>query len=198
MSSSPSKSISYYNTLIFTIISGIISLLLLIALFFDIFKDYITFIITVEVGIFIIIGGCIWAIIANEQLIDKYKQAKNFNIDFTTCPDYFIQRNEGGKNICSNEYITEDEYKNKFLTKIYPVDNIDKNEMYPLPKLHVHSYVDSTKPYDKYDSSIIETATDLKETRDKCAAVLGQNINYKLYSAMPWTSAIARCESFAK
>ena len=70
MSGSDPKIKSYFNTLIFTIISGIFSLVLIATLFFDMFKKYIPFIVTVEIGLFLIIGYCIYKIYNNEQKKD--------------------------------------------------------------------------------------------------------------------------------
>lgn len=195
--SNSSRKISYFNTLIFTIIAGILSLLLLAALFFDVLAQWKVFIITIEVGIFLIIGFCIWQIVANEALLDKYKKAKNFDVDFTTCPDYYITKMVDNKTICSNEYIVEDEYRNKQIMKIYPADNEAKNEVYPLPNTHTTSYTDSSKPSEKFESGYIQGSTELKDTAGRCGAVLGQNTNYKLYSTIPWVGVRARCASFA-
>lgn len=192
-----SRKISYFNTLIFTIIAGIVSLLLLAALFFNVLTKWKVSIITVEIGIFMIIGFSIWQIIANEALLDKYRRAKNFDIDFTQCPDYYISTMIDNKTICSNEYIIEDEFKNKKLMKIYPADNPSKNESYPLPKFHTSAFKDSSKPTDKFDSTYIQTASDLRDTQAKCSAVLGLENNYNLYSKIPWVGVKARCETYA-
>jgi hypothetical protein len=84
------------------------------------------------------------------------------------------------------------------ILKIYPADNPSKNEVYPLPQIHTSSFVDSSKPMDKFDSLYISSATDLKDTSEKCGAVLGLNNNYKAYSNIPWLGVRERCESFSK
>lgn len=196
--SEQTKKISYFNTLIFTIISGIVSLLLLAALFFDVFKDYMTFIITVEIGIFLVIGWSIWQIVSNEKRLEELRKKKNFTIDFTQCPDYYISRVVDGVTICSNEYIVEDQYRNKRLMKIYPADDISKNISYPLPKLHSNIYNKQTsRPVDKFDSTAIDSAGDLPDVQKKCGAVLGMNNTYKDYTQIPWVGVRARCESYA-
>ena len=192
---SEQKRVSYYNTLIFTIISSIVSLLLLVALFFDIFKDYMPFIITVEIGIFLVISYCIYRIISNESLLDKYKKANNFSIDFTTCPDYFVKKNDGNNEYCSNEYMLEDEYRNKKLMKVYPVD-------VSLPASHTSQYA-SPEIYDKFITTSIESEPMFRSVRDKCsAAALGQHPSnsastaYNNYKKIPWVGVKARCESY--
>lgn len=186
--------VSYFNTLIFTIIASIVSLLLLAALFFEIFKDYMIFIVTVEVGIFCIIGWCIYKIVSNANTLDKYKQQANFKIDFTPCPDYYVGKGVDGQTICSNEYIVEDEYHNKRIMKIYPAD--DQLNSYPLPNLHVPTYYNDAKPIEKYDSTLIASAQDLQTTRDKCGAILGLKENYKVYSKLPLLGTQERCAQF--
>jgi hypothetical protein len=195
--SNQTRKVSYFNTLIFTIIAGIVSLMLLAALFFEVLKPWKVFIITVEIGIFCIIGLCIYQIIANEALLDKYRRASNFNIDFTQCPDYYVSKNINGLNVCSNEYVDQDEYHNKRIMKIYPADDPSKNMMYPLPRIHIPTYANSSNPNEKFDSSYIETATDLKNNEAKCNAILGQNPSYKSFSTLPWEGVKSRCESYA-
>lgn len=190
--------ISYFNTLVFTIISGIVSLVLLVLLFMGVFKPELsTFVITVEVGIFLIIAICIWQIVANEKTLDKYREAKNFSIDFTQCPDYFVEKqNPDGTKVCSNEFVVDDKYKNRYIMKIYPADNPGKNEVYSLPAMHTSAFSPSSLVRDKFLNTSFNSAPSLKTLRDKCAAAMGQDPAYKEYSVIPWVGVRARCESF--
>lgn len=194
---------SYFNTLVFTIIAAIVSLLLLLAMFFDMFKNYMTFIITVEVGIFLIIIFCLYQIISNESKFAKYKNASNFNIKFNECPDYYVRKNvsENGKNVglCSNEYIVQDAFKNKFIAKIYPDDNPATNEVYNMPAQHTSSYNSTSGDrIDKFPSDVFDSALNLPTTAKKCAAVMGKDANYIKYSRMPYVGLTARCENVAR
>lgn len=194
------KRTSYFNTLMFTIIAAIVSLLLLLALFFDIFKNYMPFIITVEVGIFLIITFCIYQIISNESKFDKYKKASNVSVKFTECPDYYIKKSiiRNGKpvEICSNEYIVQDAYRNKYIMKVYPANQ--GNELYPLPESHVNDFSTTTNAHDKYELNKLDNALDLPTTEKKCAAILGQENAYKVFNRMPLTGLKARCENLAR
>lgn len=187
---SDSKKISYFNTLMFTIISSIISLILLGMLFFDTFKPYISFIITVEVGVFAIILWCIYKIYTNEVVRDAIKSDRNFTIDFMQCPDYYTMRTINGESICSNEYITEDQYRKKQIIKIYPVDS-------SFPSSHNPTFTNSNDPKEKFKLIDFVNSQSLDSNEKKCSAVFGNVSNFNTYSQIPWTNIKARCESYA-
>jgi uncharacterized membrane protein YhaH (DUF805 family) len=70
MAQNDNKNTSYFNTLIFTIVAGIISLLLLLALVFKPVRDHaMYFIIALEVGIFTIIAVCIYQIVITHTFL---------------------------------------------------------------------------------------------------------------------------------
>ena len=182
--------VAYFNTLVFTIISGIVSLAILIFMFFKPAAKLYPFLITVEVGIFLIIIITITQIIIAEKERDKYKNKKNFTINFTTCPDYYIEKNVDNKKICSNEYIVEDENRVRRIMKILPAD-----DSYTFPPLHELAYTtDSAR--DKFNNLVIDNATELKDNLGKCAALYGRNPAFIDYSRIPWSSVQARCDSY--
>lgn len=196
------KKISYFNTLIFTIIAGIFSILLLLLLFVKGFKTYLPFIITLEVGIFVIIAICIIQIILNERLFDKLKKNNSFNINFSSCPDYYTKRDIGTTEICSNEYIYTDEQSRKFIMKIYP----DDDKLYPLPASYTFDYIENTDTqsgqpkYEKFPLHEIENNTNLKTYNEKCAILNTDPTDLKLtnlkgYNLVPWTTMNAKCAS---
>lgn len=190
-----SKKASYFNTLIFTIISGIVSLILLAMLFFDVFRPYIPFIITVEVGIFAIILFCIYKIYTIEKVNELIKADKNFSIDFMQCPDYYVTKKIDGKTICSNEYMIEDQYRKKSIMKIYPADVLGQTT-YSFPQNHSVSYTNLTNPQEKFDLTSFATTRDLATNQQRCNAVFGQNDTYRHYSKLPWTSIKSKCDSY--
>ena len=59
--------VSYFNTMIFTIITGTFSLLLLLILLFKDGRKVLPLILTIEIGVFLIIAVCITQIIINYQ-----------------------------------------------------------------------------------------------------------------------------------
>ena len=187
--------IAYFNTLVFTIISGIISLGILIFMFFKPAAKLFPFLITVQIGIFLIIIISIYQIVSAEKLKDKYKDTKNFAINFSLCPDYYVERNINGTKVCSNEYIVEDDNRVKKIMKILPADDVQKGISYAFPMVHTTNYT-TDSAIDKFKNTVIEIAPDLKDNADKCAAIYGRNNRYTDYSRIPWTALTQRCDSY--
>lgn len=191
------KKISYFNTLIFTILAALFSLLLLVLLFFKGFKQYLPFIIVLELGIFIIILICITQIILNERNSALLKNDIAFKLDFTSCPDYFIKRNDGNNELCSNEYIYTDEKNIKYIMKIYPQDR-----QYGLPPLHSNSYNIGDPKLEKFPLNEISLEKSVPTYNDKCALFTSDpkdkklmSLNINGYSLIPWTNIKSKCSS---
>ena len=119
-----SKKFSYKNTLIYTIITAIVSVGLLVLLAFKGFFDYIYLIAIVELGIFCIIGYCIFRIINYEKGLDRMKLNSNNFIAFNECPDYFVKKfDTSGTPYCSNEYQVKDKVNNSYIEPIKHKDS---------------------------------------------------------------------------
>ena len=71
---------SYYNTLIFTIIAGVVSVALLCILILKKGQEYMPFIVTLEIGIFSIIALCITMILVNEFRQSKKMDKASANV----------------------------------------------------------------------------------------------------------------------
>jgi hypothetical protein len=191
------KKISYKNTLVYTIITAIISLALLVLLAFKSFMEYIYLISIVEVGIFIIIGYCIFKIINFEKSLDSLRDPKKYYIPFSECPDYYVKKfdSKSGEPYCSNEYRVTDAHNNVKLMKIYP-------STISLPSKHDDSTsVNLSKKYEKLWLNQISSSKDLKTLRDKCSVLSVEPTDTKLldfkgYTNVPWTSVRGRCEGF--
>lgn len=188
MASENSK-ISYFNTLIFTIVSGIISLILIVLLFFNVGKDLIYLIVTMEIGIFSVVGICLYQIIKNETDIKNMKKNLPERVSFNECPDYFIKSDEKGTIVCKNSFKSRDGDNNEYNTRIYPADIELPN---PLPE-------NSLQKYEKFNLFHIEQSNKLlKAGRDQCAVINSTPPNVELaefrdYSKIPWTHARSRC-----
>ena len=94
----------YMNTMVFAIVAGIISLMLLLMIMraSDAVKQFSAFIITVEVGLVIIIGIAVYRIIAFERKRDSdAKAGTDLRMSVTTCPDYWT--NVDG-DLCINSF----------------------------------------------------------------------------------------------
>ena len=82
----------YFNTMVFAVISGILSLMLLLLLLYasETVRKFSTLIITVEVGLIMIIGITMFQIISfeNKRLIQQQNSTDNL-LSVNTCPDYW-------------------------------------------------------------------------------------------------------------
>lgn len=93
----------YINTMVFCIVAGIISLMLLLLVFNanDVVRTFSPLVITVEVGLIFVIILAIWKIIYYERSVESdAKKAYDAKLNVTTCPDYWTL---SGKK-CRNEF----------------------------------------------------------------------------------------------
>jgi hypothetical protein len=193
---SSDKNISYFNTLIFTIITGIACLMLLILLFFDIGKQFIYFIIAFEIGIFIIIGYCIAQIVIVEK--KKNDGTTNYVVKFDECPDYYTKQLIDSKEYCLNEYMGRNEAGTRFLIKIFPAE-INGQPITPPSDL-----TGTPQLYEKFPLRGLETDANIRKMADKCNLLFKEPAvpsatysNHMYYKYIPWTYAKSRCESIA-
>jgi len=195
------KTRSYLNTLVFAIIAGIISVLLLFVLMFKKLREFTPFVITLEVGIFLVLFSCIGHIWIIESRLGRLRNQGISSIGFDSCPDYYVKRLDGSKEFCSNEYVLQDEYGKSFIMKVYPA-NTDKVKI-PLPTSHEQSMSTNTdKPYDKFYLREIESDMNLKTPADKCAPLFSQPSDPKLaylngFNRLPWSTMRSKCEAVA-
>ena len=189
---------SYINTLVFTIISGIVSLILLVALFFPVGQKFMVAIITVEVGIFVIIGYCIYQIMTAESRLRKLKESNKLMVNFNECGDYYVRREDSnGKVVCSNDYIITDPSNDQYTMKIY-ADDLgtalpSTNEINPSAS---NGGFQADKRYETYYLKELETSDKLKTGEDKCKPLFFKDDTYRHYNNIPWTFAKSRCQSF--
>lgn len=194
--------ISYFNTLIFTIIAGIISLLLLLSLFSDKVKDMaFYFIVAVEIGIFSVVAICIFQIISNEAKLNAQKKNLEAKIAFTECPDYFIRYDEEGETYCENNYTVIDGTGNRLVMRIYPAEPNNLPPSLPSPLQNKN---------EKFNLLQLQQSKDLTNAKQQCAPVYQEpNLNaastpaqrdllsnYVGYSKLPWSHARTRCAPY--
>ena len=180
---------SYVNTLIFTIISAIISVCLLILLLLGALGEYAYFVIGVEVGIFAIIAYCIYKIWKSSKCAAKTNPILHFN----SCPDFYTQRTDNeGQPYCANEHAVKDAYGNQSILKTYPTS------------VGLPSQLDQTPPtlgaptkYEKFYLHELADAPDLPTSADKCGAIFNaptsSNSPYVGYDVVPWSSVRSAC-----
>lgn len=193
MAVSDTSKVSYFNTLIFTIVSGILSLVLLMLLFFDFGKKYIYLIVTVEIGIFTVIGICLYQIIRNEYLLNAMRKNLPERVSFVECPDFFVKQDINNVLTCKNYYSVTKNNQN-YLMKIYPI-----NETLPA-SFRLNDAGSGVR--DEFKLAHIEQSTKLlKEARDQCAVIseeptLAELAEFQGYSKLPWTHASSRCGAY--
>lgn len=98
----------YFNIFVFTIISGIVSLFLMLLLIFgsSSVTKYTTLIITVEVGLIVNIIVALFRIYKYERKLDKLAQNSMDNLlTVKTCPDYWTTKEVGGAKHCDRQYV---------------------------------------------------------------------------------------------
>lgn len=192
--------VSYFNTMIFTIITGIFSLLLLLVLLFQGGRQFLPLIITVEVGAFLIILVCIAQIIVNERRKNKNSGDLASFIKFVNCPDYYMKRFINEKEFCSNEHSYVDPMtKEVFIMKIIHVD-----EVTPLPQKHQALTNDGIKSsVDKFHLTEIDNDKLFKTASDKCQVLFSAPASLELqdfshYRFLPWTTMQSKCRGILK
>lgn len=189
--------ISYLNTLIFTIVTGIISLIVLGCLFFEFGQRFIYFIIGFEIGVFFLIGYCIYKIVRAEKRYvsgdDKYV------VRFNECPDYYAKRVYDGKEYCVNDYVVKDNAGGVYIVKVTPASTDPPTSITVTDNATPYS----GQPYSKFELHALEADNALKTYDEKCKPLFVNptDAKYQGYpdvSQIPWTYVRSRCESFAR
>ena len=190
--------VAYFNTLIFTIVTGVISLGVLALLIFPFGKDYMAFIITFEIGVFIIIGICIYNIVKAEN--EKSKQ-KEIYVKFDQCPDAYSRHTSNNMVFCKNFYKVKDASGNDFIARIYPLKDGNNNEIVPLMTFTATQLYDvSASNYTNFELGGIDKDINLKTGAERCQLLFtkptSSNLNpYMDYNLLPWTYTRSRCAS---
>lgn len=185
---------SYINTLIFTIISAIGSIIFMALLYLGILSKYMYFVIALEVGLFLIITYTIYKIMQSKYIYETSEPV----VKFDHCPDFWTVRNDkNGRPYCSNQWVLRDTYGNKKIIKIYPYSNIPNTNIYTLP-----TQLDQNPPSDgsptKFDKFYLDTlqSNDLSSS-DKCNFILNEPADktspYIGYTPLPWTTIRSKC-----
>lgn len=198
------KRISYVRTLVFTIVSALLSILLFGLVFVKGAKDWLLFIIITEIGIFSIIIYCIIAIINREKKLQQMRDPKNYVIKFDNCPDYYVKRYDTVSKgyFCSNEYVVTDP-RNPTKTLIMKVFAEGDNSS---PAAHNKDFkvrfgtgpATDPQPNDKF--MIDDLLTKVNTMVDRCSIVnpeIPEKSTDKLvgFKTIPWTNVQRRCQT---
>jgi hypothetical protein len=200
-----SDKLSYFNTLVFTIVAGIVSLLILAMLFFPLGKQFIVFIVAVEIGIFAIIAYCIYKIANNETYLRKLRDSKNLVVNFDECGDYYMRRtNSSGVDVCVNNFVITDETNTNYIMKIWSANgsNIPTVNSITDSKINYFgnsnaSASDAMNRREVYQLKELATNSNLGTFTDKCRPFFYDVPSFTEYKDIPWTYAKSRCQSFA-
>lgn len=202
------RKVSYFNTLVFTIMSSIVAVCLMSLLFFDRFRPAWPFIVASDVGLIAIIVYCLFSIVSVERAVDANRLSGNIAINFDTCPDYFVKITDTaktGKTYCSNEYVvTDSTSRSNYVMKLYPVDPSGNSTMaFALPEVHDPNVNASQPPaaYDKFFLSALDSDPTMKTASAKCGPIVNSNDGvqgpYQYYDSLPWSYMKSRCEGLS-
>lgn len=194
--------ISYFNTLMFTIFTAIASLGVLSFLLFDFGKKFIYFIVAFEVGVFTLIGYCIYKIIKGDKKANDIKT--KYVVRFDECPDYYSRKVINGDDFCFNEYLVKDYQGNPVLIKISPAE-IDGITNTPEASTILNTTIPPTDNYSKFKLHRLEADEKIADYSEKCKIVYtkpsvsdSKYDNYTHYPDIPYTYIKSRCASLAE
>ena len=188
------KKVSYTNTLIYTIINAMLSLMILVVIFLKPeYNKYIYFIIVLEVGMIAIIAYCVYRMMRYEYIMKALRSNRKVFIPFSECADYYVKKYDpSGEPYCSNEYRVKGQDNNEYMMKVYPNGT-------PIPSVHDKTTsIDNSQKYEKFWLNEISKAANLPTNRDKCNVLETEPTDPSLskfigYTSIPWTHVKARC-----
>lgn len=190
---------SYINTLVFTLVVGLLSLLLLLGMIFTTaMGTYAWFVITLEVGFFAIILWNLIQITTYESRVRKmtHNAAKN-SLVAQTCPDYFtMSYSTTGETECINVFKGVSPAKERFIMLFVPstsseqvVDDATKSTM---TRFTVNP-PDMKIAMKTFEEKRVEDACKIVQGRADLASSPSEPNNY----TVPWTDLRNKCEGFA-
>lgn len=175
----------YLNTMIFAILSGIVSLILLLALIYvPSVSKYAILILTVQVGLVATVVQAMvriwWYWSKSMGVSDSLSTNKTLAVNF--CPDYMLASNndatKGGGTLCTNSY---------------PANSTGKT--FPV-------WTGTPVSGDPVAPNTVDLSTlDGKPVADVCNAIISTAATPALMAAgstasVPWTELRSRCKSF--
>jgi hypothetical protein len=168
-------------------------------------KEWLTFVVVVEIGIFSIIGYCIWLIVKREKAIESQRDPKNYSLKFDSCPDYYIKKFDDSvqKSYCSNEYAVVDK-KNPLSQKLTMKLIQDGSSA---PQNHSTTFITKDaatgspkkpEPWDKFFTDELYDPV-IKSDQERCD-IINPSVAAKddkfagKYKSLPWTYVRTRCD----
>lgn len=167
----------YINTMVFAVVAGIMSLMLLLLIMYasDTVGRYSVFIITIEAGLILVIAFAIYKIIAYENKRNKEdKNGTENRLAVTNCPDYWTQAQNS---TCKGNFIPNVTSRGKYVR---------------------YTILGTTIPAKPYEVALAPKTVDLSTynnlTVQKACAKLtdaGSSVH-----DVPWTDVRAVCDSY--
>jgi hypothetical protein len=161
----------YWNTLVFTAVAGVVSIMLLLLLVYGagVAREYAYIIVTVEIGLILTILVSILRIVWYENRIEKQKRNALQNLmRVDSCPDYWTMNRTVNGPECKNEYtVVEDGTTTRFEEV---TGNKTDSGIYPKKTLQLKDLNN-------------------KELKTVCDAVMQQR--------SPWTDLRTICDSYS-
>jgi hypothetical protein len=189
---------TYLNTLIFSIVTGLFTLMLLLALLFSSsFNQYAYAIVTVEVGLIAIITHALYKIIAYENRLTKLSRNATKNaLVAQSCPDYYtVGYDASGALTCKNYFEGRSPSGERFVMFYVPGDQFTEK---------IVSGKRSFTFFGNPPASVINVKDfENKRIDDTCKVVQGRppESDEKMTEAnnytVPWTDMRPKCDGFS-
>jgi hypothetical protein len=205
------KQQSYFRTLVFTVFVVLATIAMILCLVLVPFtRTFLPFIVTVEIGLFLIIIYCIVSVIRKEKQFDAMSNPSNYVVKFDTCPDYFNRKYDESsrKFYCSNDYVVQHplDSSRRAIMKLMLFDPLQQSLQFP--SNHSNEYINKQNgsqvkplPTEKFYLDVFQDKS-LKGTIEKCALVddtalttiPDDTVEFRAdYKKLPWTSVTSRC-----
>lgn len=189
---------SYINTLVFAIITGLVTLVLLIGILFSsAMNEYAYVLVTVEVGLIAIVSYALYNIIAYESKMKRLSSTASKNALLAqNCPDYYtVGYDATGAAVCKNFFKGRSPSGESFAMFYVP------SQQYTSRMENARrEYVFSGNPP---SSSIAMKDFENKRVEDTCKQVQGrppENDTAKTVAnnyVIPWTDMRPKCDGFS-
>lgn len=164
---------SYVNALLFTTITEALTVLIFGLLAFEIFRPYIGFFMTLQLGLIAVILWTLYTIRKLDKNVKKQIEILRKSHAVTVpCPDYYVRSsNSDGETICQNGYVTPDyRYRYTFINQ----NTVEDEETDPISSINV--------------SQVFKD----KRLQEVCAEKMTSG---QRYSSIPWTSVKPSCQN---
>lgn len=120
---------NYLNTLIFCVISKMITIFVLAFLLNEKVRYFSYLLLTIELGLVTIIVVALYVLISYDKKMSKKQDEYNKSIlSNLSCPDYYVQNTDSNNIVCTNVYTTPDKkFKYEFNPGLSQIIQLESN-----------------------------------------------------------------------